>query len=512
MAVRFSKFQTRGFTGWSSIITKANHISMLGGQNQNVVSEFFTQVMARNFGQSIDSELSKFPTKMFADDSDITWDVYGSARRNIPLVKAFYEDGTTAVSSNGGNAGANGKVFFLLFDEAYFFKGEVIMGNLNQVYPVRIKNDPKTYGSKYLYECESINGSNDGLPYDRLQPGERFSYAYAPVERGLSKEVGGVRHSAPMKARNEFTMIRLHDEASGDVYNKKVAIGATIAKMDASGKQVKVTPENGGFVWMHYWDYVFAQTWSEYKNNVYYYSVANRKANGEYMNFGVSGEVIKQGDGILAQLERGNVVYYNDFSLKVLEDALLRISSAKIELGQGRHFALHTGEAGARLFSNAVRNAMSGWTEFQFNGDGLGVVKKTSSPMHETALSAGYQFTRYSGPMGIVLDVVLDAQKDDPVNNKMLMDDGTLASAARFDVYDMGNNNEPNVYRCGIEGQPVDARSYMWGPRNPFTGQWGNPNMSYTDDKASVDVLGTFAAVVRDVTKVFSMIPAVLAA
>jgi hypothetical protein len=132
--------------------------------------------------------------------------------------------------------------------------------------------------------------------------------------------------------------------------------------------------------------------------------------------------------------------------------------------------------------------------------------------MHETALSAGYQFTRYSGPMGIVLDVVLDTQKDDPVNNKMLMEDGTLASAARFDVYDMGNNNEPNVYRCGIEGQPVDARSYMWGPRNPFTGQWGNPNMSYTDDKASVHVLGTFGAVVRDVTKVFSMIPAVLAA
>ncbi len=517
MAVRFSKFQTRDFTGWSSIITKANHISMLGGEKPNVVSEFMTQVMARNFGQSIESELAKFPTKMFADDSEITWDVYGSARRNIGLVKAYYEDGSTQVTSanqtsKGYLAGSNGRRFFLEFDEAYFFKGEVIMGNLNQVYPIRLINDPKLVGTHYLYEAECINGSNDGIPYDRLQPGERFSYAYAPIERGLSKEVGGVRHSAPMKARNEFTMIRLHDEVSGDVYDKKVAIGATIARVNAAGKQERITPEQGGFVWMHYWDYVFSQTWSEYKNNVYYYSVANRKDNGEYMNFGVSGEVIKQGDGILAQMDRGNVIYYNEFSLKVLEDALLRISSAKIELGQGRHFALHTGEAGAKLFSDAVRNAMSGWTEFQFNGDALGVVKKTSSPMHETALSAGYQFTRYSGPMGIVLDVVLDAQKDDPVNNKMHTADGLLASAQRFDIYDMGTMNEPNVYRCGIEGQPVDARSYAWGPRNPFTGQWGNTNMSYTDDKASVHVMGTFGAVIRDCTRVFSMIPVVLAA
>ena len=205
MAVRFSKFQTRDFTGWSSIITKANHISMLGGQKPNVVSEFMTQVMARNFGQSIDSELSKFPTKMFADDSEITWDVYGSARRNIGLVKAYLEDGSTPVTS--GVAGANGKRFFLEFDEPYFFKGEVIMGNLNQVYPIRLIGDPKLVGTHYLYEAESINGSNDGIPYDRLQPGERFSYAYAPVERGLSKEVGGIRHSGPMKARNEFTMV-----------------------------------------------------------------------------------------------------------------------------------------------------------------------------------------------------------------------------------------------------------------------------------------------------------------
>ena len=511
MAVKFQKFQTRDFTGWATPITKANHIATLGGINPNVVGEFMTRVMARNFGQSIDFELSKIPTKFFEDDSEFFWDVYGNYRRNIPLVEARDESGTT-VTAASDNVGANGRRFYLVFDEHYFFKGEEIMGNLNQVYPVRIVDEPTSEGTRYVYPCETANASTDGIPAERLLAGERFSYTFAPVERGLSKEVGGVRHAGPMKARNEFTMIRLHDEVSGDVYGKKVLMGATIAMPDKSGQMKKITPEKGGFIWMHYWDYVFSQTWSEYKNNVYYYSSSNRKDNGEFANFGVSGEVIKKGDGILVQLERGNVIYYNKFSLKVLEDALLRISSAKIELGQGRHFMLHTGEAGARLFNNAVRNAMSGWTEFQFNGDALGVVKKVASPMHETSLSAGYQFTRYAGPMGIVLDVVLDTQKDDPVNNKMRVDDGTLASSQRFDIYDMGSINDPNIFRCGISGEPTEARSYMWGPRNPYTGQWGNPHMSFTDDKALVDVMGTFGACVKDCTRVFSMIPVVLAA
>ena len=505
MAVRFSKFQTRTFDGFATWITKANHISMLGGQKPQVVSDFMTNVMARNFGQSIEFELAKFPTKFFADDSEFWWDVYGTARRNVALVECR-ENGTT-IGNN--NVGTNHGLFELVFDEEYFFKGEYIFGPYNELYPIYIKDMPRTEGTRVVYTCQLGNASEEGIPAKALKPGCKFSYGFAPVERGLSREVGGVRHATPMKARNEFTMIRLSDRVSGDVYGKKVAIGATIAKKDASGKMVKVTPEQGGFVWMHYWDYVFSQTWNEYKNNVYYYSSSTRKDNGEYAVNGVSGEVIKMGDGILIQMNRGNVLYYNTFSLKLLETALLKISSAKIELGSGRHFMLHTGEAGALMFSNAVNNAMSGWTQFQFNGDALGVVKKTNSNMHETSLSAGYMFTRYAGPMGIILDLVIDTQKDDPVNNKVYFN-GALASAARFDIYDMGGANDPNIYRCGIEGQPTEARSYAWGPRNPFTGQWGNPHMSHTDDKALVDVMGTFGACIKDVTRVFSMIPAAL--
>lgn len=506
MAVKLQKFQTVSFSGWASPITKYNHIGTLAVQAPNVVSNLMTRVLARNFGQSLDSELNRFETRLFEDDTEFFWEVLGSARRNVALVAAYRLDGSQ-VKKGDPMVGANREQFYLEFNEAYFFKGEEIMGNLNQVYPLRIVADPISIGTKYRYLVETANGSTKGVPADRLLTGEKFSYTFAPIERGLSKEVGGVRHTTPMRMRNEFTMIRLHDAVSGDVYGKKIAIGIDLTYRDAAGKQQK-----SNFAWMHYWDYTFSQTWSEYKNNAYYYSVSNRNENGEYMNFGVSGEVIKKGDGIRVQLDRGNVIYYNDFSLKLMTEALLRISSAKIELGAGRHFTLHTGERGATLFHEAVRNTMSGWTEFTYNGDALGVVKKVSSPMHETSLSAGYQFTRFAGPMGIVLDVVIDSLKDDPVTNKLLTDDGFLASSAQFDIYDMGTAAEPNVFRCGIKGEPIEARSYQWGFRNPYTGQWGNPNMSYSDDRADVHVAGTFGACVKDPTRVFSMIPAVLAA
>lgn len=492
--------------GWATPITKAIHIDALINQSggQQKVSDFMVRLHERNFGGSIESFISK-NTKYFEDDSEYYWDIYGSARRNISLVEARLLNGNVVGKSD--MVGANRERFKLVFDEYYFFKGEVILGALNHVYPIRLIDEPVSEGTRYVYEAELMTDNLNGMPGERLQAGEKFSYAYAPVERGLSKNVGGVRHSTAMKARNEFSMIRLSDTVSGDVYKKKLAIGVPTVKRDAAGKQQKVT-EN---MWMPYYMYEFERTWADYKDAVYAYSRSNRNQQGEYLNYGVSGEVIKQGDGLYAFLDRGNVFYFNKFSLSFLENIFIALSSARLEINQ-RHFLLRTGEAGARDFHNAVRNAMSGWTEFTFNGDTLGVVKKTSSDLHKNALEAGYQFTRFSGPNGIVLEVVVDKRYDDPVMNKLRLADGTLASSHRMDVFNIGSTNgEPNMFRCAISGEPTDARSYAWGPRNPYTGEWGNPHMSFPDDKAEITVLGHFGLCIPDVTMVASIIPNALA-
>ena len=258
--------------------------------------------------------------------------------------------------------------------------------------------------------------------------------------------------------RNEWSTIRLHTKVSGALLNRKVAVGIPMVREnEATGKMEKVTDT----LWMHHVEYEFEREWSRAKNNVLAYGVSNRNENGEYLNFGKSGEVIRLGDGLYAQMKRGNIHYYNTFSLKLIEEALIDLCAGKLDY-KDRKFVLRTGAYGAMLFHKAVDNLASGWTQFDLSGDALGVVKKTSSQLHPNALSAGYQYVEYLAPMGLVLSVEVDNHYDDPVQNKIVHPNGGLASSYRFDIFDFGPVEQANIFKCAVKGNP-EYRGYQWG-------------------------------------------------
>lgn len=504
MAGKLGKFQTKMFSGWAPYITKLNHISNLYHSAPQKAPVAMVQLMARNFNPSLESLLAKYPTKEFETDDEYTWDVIASARRNIPLVEARNIDGTTIEA--GATAGANYERFYLVFGEEYFFDGEVLHGNLNEVYPMRVIGEPKKEGTNAIYLVELMNGSADGIPGERLQMGEKFSAEYAPVERELSRKVGGIRFVTPASMRNEWSTIRLHTKVSGALLNRKVAVGIPMVREnEATGKMEKVTDT----LWMHHVEYEFEREWSRAKNNVLAYGVSNRNENGEYLNFGKSGEVIRLGDGLYAQMKRGNIHYYNTFSLKLIEEALIDLCAGKLDY-KDRKFVLRTGAYGAMLFHKAVDNLASGWTQFDLSGDALGVVKKTASTLHPNALSAGYQYVEYLAPMGLVLSVEVDNHYDDPVQNKIVHPNGGLASSYRFDIFDFGPVEQANIFKCAVKGNP-EYRGYQWGIRNPFTGAMNNPYMSYDEDSASVHRMTTTGICILDPTRTVSFIPAILA-
>ena len=499
--VKLQKFQTVGFTGWASEVTKANHIDTLYHKSPQLANQFMVQLAARNFGKALEAFLTTFPTKEFEDDSEYYWNVIGSARRNIPLVQARDFAGNVISSSTTGNVGVNGEPFYLVFGEAWFFNGEELFGNLNEVYPMLVKGAPRQEGTHYVYTVELSNGSNEGIPAERLLPGERFSYNAAPVSRGLSREVGGVRHVAPATMRNEWTTIRLHDKVSGDLMDKKVAIGVpALVKEDASGKMVQSTVNK----WMFQQEYDFERTWAEYKNNMMAYSASNRNANGEYTNFDQSGEVIRKGDGLYMQMKRGNEQYYNTFSLKLLEDVLLSFSVQNLEYGD-RTFVIRTGEFGMRQFSNEARSALSGWLEVQVDAKELGLMGKNAT---------GYfvrnpQVTEWFGPNNLHVKIEVDPSYDDNVHNKILHPMGGVARSYRYDIFDLGTSQAPNIFKCAIKGKP-EYRGFMSGMRNPWTGATSNPYMSYAEDSASIHRMATFGVCVLDPTRTMSLIPSIL--
>ena len=498
MAGTLGKFQTVGFTSWKGL-TKENHLGAIFGLAPQKATNLMVQLLAAHYGKTLDTFLSQFPTKEFEDDSEYYWEVIGSSRRNIPLVEARDEN-MTVVTKASGMVGAGTAPFYLVFPEDWFADGEYIVGNLNELYQFRILGDPRMEGTNAVYKVELAGGNTAGCPAERLLAGERFSVEAAFVEKELSRKVGDIRYSSPVSMRNEWSTIRIQHKVPGSMLNKKIACGIPI--IDKMGKKTVVTR------WMHHVDWEVEQQFSEYKNNALAFGRSNRNKNGEYTNIGKSGSVIKTGAGLFEQMEVANTMYYNTFSLKLIEDALYELSAAKLGMGE-RHFVIKTGERGAIQFHKAVLQTVSGWTQFTLNGDNLGIVEKTNSPLHSNALSAGFQFVEFKAPNGVRVKIDIDPYYDDPVRNKIQHPNGGPAFSYRYDIMDIGTMDQPNIFKCAIKGQP-ELRGYEWGLRNPFTGQINNMNMSYDEDSAVIHKMAQFGVCVLDPTRTMSLIPAIL--
>ena len=500
MAVNLlGKFQTREFSYWKGL-TKDNHLGAIFQKAPQKATNLMVQLLAYQRGKTLDTLLNQFPTREFENDEEYTWDVIGSSRRNIPLLEARDEDGVV-VEDNGKMIGAGTAPFYLVFPEDWFADGEFIVGNLNEIYQFRILGDARMEGTNAVYKVELAGGNTEGVPAERLLAGEKFSIEAAFVESELSRKVGDVRFSSSVAMRNEFSTIRIQHKVPGNKINKKLAVGIPVVDNG------KVTTMN---MWMHYVDYEVEQQFSDYKNNALAFGRSNRNANGEYMNIGKSGVSIKTGAGLYEQMEVANTTFYNQFALKLIEDALYELSAAKLGMGD-RYFLIKTGERGAIQFHKAVLREVSGWSQFTLNGDALGIVQKTQSNLHSNALSAGFQFVEYKAPNGVRVKIDVDPYYDDPVRNKIQHPLGGPAFSYRYDIMDIGTMDQPNIFKCTVKGD-TEYRGYQWGIRNPFTGEKNNPYMSFDEDAAVIHKMATLGICVLDPTRTLSLIPAVLAA
>ena len=322
---------------------------------------------------------------------------------------------------------------------------EYIVGNYNEVYQFRILGDARMEGSNAVYKVELAGGNTLGVPAERLRAGEKFSIEAAYVEGTMSRKVGDVRFQSPVSMRNEWSHIRIQHKVPGNMLNKKLAVGVPVVDNKTGAKSVKN-------MWMHYVDYEVECQFSDYKNNALAFGRSNRTANGEYMNFGKSGNVIKTGAGLYQQMEVANTLYYNDFSIKLIEQALYELSASKLGFGD-RYFLIKTGEMGAIQFHKAVLQEVSGWTQFKLDNSSTGVIQKTSSPLHQNALSAGFQFVEYLAPNGVRVKIDVDPYYDDTVRNKVMHPNGGPAFSYRYDIMDIGTMDQPNIFKCAIKGQ-----------------------------------------------------------
>lgn len=189
MAGKLGKFQKQTFNHWKGT-TKENHLGGLFQMAPQKATSMIVKLLAWYTGKTLDTFLSKFPVKSFDSDDEYTWDIIGSTQRNIPLVGARDADGKDVDSTSGTNVGVNGEPFYLIFAEDWFADQEVIVGERNEVYPIRVLADGRNEGTNTVYKVELMGGIISGIPAEELAPGKRFSVEYAPVEKEFSRKAG----------------------------------------------------------------------------------------------------------------------------------------------------------------------------------------------------------------------------------------------------------------------------------------------------------------------------------
>lgn len=139
----------------------------------------------------------------------------------------------------------------------------------------------------------------------------------------------------------------------------------------------------------------------------------------------------------------------------------------------------------------------------------MALLRKHNQDFILILLLLGSSFVEYKAPNGVRVKIDVDPFYDDPVRNKILHPLGGVAMSYRYDIMYIGTMDQPNIFKCKIKGD-TEYRGYQWGLRNPFTGQKGNPYMSFDEDSAVIHRMATLGICVLDPTRTMSLIPAVL--
>lgn len=500
---QLGRYQVTDSQAIAGMVNPENTLDAMYKRSPQKINDMMVKLLTIHRGKSLEALLNKFPTHEIDDDRDFYWELIGSSRRNIPLVEARYKG--AIVTDADFNVGEGGGKFELVFGELWFFDGETIVGQKNELYPVRIIKEPKPEGTNWVYECEIFGGDPAGIPGEELVRDTRWSVEYAAVGRGLSRDVGGIRRVTPISMRGDVSTIRISHKIAGNAQGKKVAIG--IPAVDNAGNKKSFA------TLAMYEDWLVEQEFSMYKNRALMFGRTNRDLAGEYHNIDKSGWVIKMGSGIREQMELANTFYYDgEFDLEMLEEILLTLSEGKLGFSE-RVFMLRTGERGAYGFHKAVLSAVSGWAvNFGNPGTNPATVQKSNSPLHANAFKAGFQFVEYLAPNGVTIKIEVDDFYDDKERNKVRMPGSRgVAESYRYDIFYIGTPEQPNIKKVTIKGQG-EMRGYRWGFRNPFTGATSNQYMSHDEDSAIVTKFCQLATVVLDPTRTAQIIPEILAA
>lgn len=402
------------------------------------------------------------------------WTLQGAEEKSARVVENLEASNTTP--------GLGLTPFRLKLDLNYYAMPDVLFGEDNE-YPLAILDGPIPDGTGYIYTVK-LQGDNPAVfvPTTMLEPGKEFNKVWTSTPSEYNGVFGGTQYPNSFKLESQVgafaQKFTVTDKAWREEGRLKVEFLYTV-----DGKTKKAT---------RFLPMAEAKMWNELYKSMEAQLVYGKKQTQP----GPDGYWIKTGPGLRQQMKDSWVQYYNGpLSISQLKDFLLDIFITRIPESE-RRTVVHTGTLGAQLFHDALVAISNGFLTVDTNW-----INKIASPVDTPHLAYGAQFTRYNGPHGVTIDLMVNELYDNRDYCKRMHPQypNLPIDSARFTFMDFGRSEGMNNIQM-LKVKDTFRWGYVAGTHTPTGPVKGGQAGAM---KAGYDMFceGTAGLWIKDITR-----------
>lgn len=474
MAKLQSKFITKQMP-WHANMTELNHLGAALLTRPTVFEGRMTELFTAH--RYSDNPLTMWLSNNSATHKNINtteweWELKGATTRPLVTMENVEMDSNTT-------PGKFKTDFKMKLDEDWFIPGDIINpGTSNKKFQVRIQQQPVKHGTGYVYLVRLMSDDPQAfLPVKYLQPGTQWSKLFSQYEEA-AEQSGSTQYSLPLAMQSRMSRYRKKYRVTGDAANEVLAV-----KMQGSDGRWYDS-------WIKYAEVEYWEQWYREIERGYWYSRSTDTV------IGANGRPIRTGPGVQELLEDSHQHFYSVLSANLIEEFLMDIFYSRVKPGKARHIKGYTGEYGMITFHRAITDVLSkrGFSIIDTN-----FIDKGSSPYHDNALTAGYQFTKFRMANGAVLELVHNPLYDDrEINSEIDPVTGFPMESQRITFLDFSGESGNNVQL--MDRTNSFKLGYVHGLHSPY-GPVNNKAMAHSGDYYEMHVQKQCGVHIEDVTR-----------
>lgn len=290
--------------------------------------------------------------------------------------------------------GLNNTTFRLKLDLDYFGYPEILLGEDNE-YPIAIVDGPISDGTGSIYICKLQTDRPDlFVPADMLEVGKEFNKGWTSTPSEMNEDFGGQQYSNSFMLESQIGSFGQKYTVTDQAWRDEGKLGVEFNFTDRMGKEQRVK---------RFLPMAEAKMWDELHQSMEVQMVYGKKSTTP----GKNGYFTKTGPGLREQLKDSWIKYYNgNLNVPMLRDYLMDIFFARKNETERAVKAI-TGTVGSVNFHDALVAVANGFLTVDTK-----FIREIPSNIQTPYLAYGAQYTRYTGPEGIVIDIMKNSMYD----------------------------------------------------------------------------------------------------